>query len=182
MKAIMPVRRALGVRTVFNVLGPLCNPAAPAHMVVGAYAEPVARRMAGALAGMPLARAFVVHGALGWDEPTPVGPFLCLDVTPGRVVERMVDPLEHGVPRCSAADLAGGDVDHNAERLHALLGGRERGGARDALALGAGLALEVHGLAESLAEGVTLAHDAIDSGRAAAVLAGLTPVRRVAHA
>src|SRR5690606_18700077 len=79
MKAIAPVRAAMGVRTVFNILGPLSNPAEPPFHVTGAFTEPTARLMAEAMSGMPLQRAFVVHGSGGWDEPTPVGPFLLLD-------------------------------------------------------------------------------------------------------
>ena len=87
MKAIGPVRTAMGVRTVFNILGPLSNPAEPPFHVIGAFNEATARLMAQALSGLPLQRAFVVHGAGGWDEPTPLGPFLLLDVWPGRVEE-----------------------------------------------------------------------------------------------
>jgi len=183
MRAIMPVRRALGIRTVFNVLGPLSNPAAPAHMVVGAFSAPVARRTAEALSGMPVERTFVVHGALGWDEPTPVGPFLLLDVRPGQVRERVVDPADHGVARCTAEDLRGGDAEHNARHLRRLLSGRPGSsrGARDALVLGAGLALQASGRARDLDQGLVLAAAALDEGRAAAVIDALAPVRQVAH-
>src|SRR5690606_27807799 len=85
--AVVPTRRALGVRTVFNVLGPLTNPAAPPFQLVGAYDAEAARRMAAALARMPVERALVVHGHGGWDEATPCGPFLRLDVRDGRVEE-----------------------------------------------------------------------------------------------
>ncbi|MFW6039964.1 MAG: anthranilate phosphoribosyltransferase, partial [Gemmatimonadota bacterium] len=85
MKHVAQVRRALGVRTIFNLLGPLSNPAAPPYHVIGAWAEGVAARMADVLGGLPIERAFVVHGAPGWDEATPCGPFTLFDVAPGRV-------------------------------------------------------------------------------------------------
>ena len=85
MKAVAQARAALGVRTIFNILGPLTNPAAPPLYVIGAYSPEVARLMAEAVAGMPIERAFVVHGSHGWDEPTPVGPFMLFDVHQGHV-------------------------------------------------------------------------------------------------
>ena len=85
MKHIAPVRQALGVRTVFNVLGPLVNPAAPPFHVIGAFSDAMAALMAQTLAGMDIERVFVIHGAAGWDEATPVGPFVCYDVRPGSV-------------------------------------------------------------------------------------------------
>ncbi len=83
MKAVAQARAALGVRTIFNILGPLTNPASPPLYVIGAYSPQVARLMADAVSGMPIERAFVVHGSHGWDEPTPVGPFMLFDVRPG---------------------------------------------------------------------------------------------------
>ena len=92
MKAIMPVRTALGVRTVFNLLGPLTNPAAPPYQLIGAFSLAAARLMADTLAGMPIERAFVVHGEPGWDEATPVGEFALFDVRPGKVTETHRQP------------------------------------------------------------------------------------------
>ena len=97
MKAVVPIRGALSVRTVFNVLGPLTNPAAPPFQLIGAYSQPTARLMADTLSGMPLERAFVVHGDPGWDEATPAGEFLLFDVTPGRVRERVEEFRALGV-------------------------------------------------------------------------------------
>ena len=146
MKAVAPVRQALGVRTVFNLLGPLVNPAAPTHQLVGAYTPRAATLLAGALAGMGLERAFVVHGAPAWDEATPVGPFLLLDVLEGAVQERTVDPSEYGIPRCSPDDLQGGDPRENAHLLEQVLQG-EPGPRRDAVVLNAALVIQlVHNL------------------------------------
>ena len=171
MKAIGPVRQALGVRTLFNVLGPLTNPAAPPYMLVGAYSEPMAELMAGALAGLPgVKRAFVVHGAAGWDEPTPIGPFTLFDVQGGTVRRSVRTPADHGLATCTAEDLAGGDAAANAAAMRAVLEGRDRGAHRDALCLGAALALEVAGVASSPVDGLARAAAAIDDGRAAGVL------------
>lgn len=164
------VRRALGVRTVFNLLGPLVNPVAPPFQLVGAATPRAAELMAATLAGLPVTRAFVVHGSGGWDEPTPFGPFTCFDVRPGRVARTERDPAEAGLPRCAPGDLAGGDAAHNAAALRAVLAGEARGPHRDAVCLGAGLVLELAGAAGTLAEGVVAAAAAIDDGRAARLL------------
>ncbi len=169
MKALVPVRKALGVRTVFNILGPLTNPAEPPYMVVGAFSPDVAGLMAEALAGLPVERAFVVHGEPGWDEATPCGPFLLYDVRPGSVHREERDPAAVGIERCAPQDLAGGDAADNAGGLREALGGRA-GPHQDALALGAGLALEVSGRVRSLAEGVEAARTAIATGDAAELL------------
>lgn len=176
MKAIGPVRQALGVRTLFNVLGPLTNPAAPPYLLVGAYSEPMAELMASALAGLPgVRRAFVVHGAGGWDEPTPIGPFTLFEVQggahPAGAVRRSVrTPAAYGLATCMPQDLAGGDAMANAKALRAVLEGHDRGAHRDALCLGAALALEVAGVAATPVEGLARAAAAIDDGRAAGVL------------
>ena len=176
MKAIAPVRRALGMRTIFNLAGPLANPASPAFHVVGVYALETARMVADTLAGMPIERAFVIHGDPGWDEPTPVGPYHLLDVRPGSVVETVEDPQAFGIPRCPADALVGGDPQHNASRLRAVLEG-ERGPHRDAILLGAGLALRLFG--EDPESAIARAAAAIDGGAASHLLARLVEAARV---
>ena len=176
MKNIGPVRAALGVRTVFNILGPLANPATPPFHVIGAYSEEMAELMAETLAGMDAERSFVIHGAPGWDEATPVGPFLCFDVRPGEVERSVRDPKDAGLARCTAEDLLGGEAELNAERLRGALAGEDTPAHRDALALGAALALEVTGTAPDLGSGIEMARAAIDDGRAAALVAGLGSV------
>jgi anthranilate phosphoribosyltransferase len=173
MKAIAPVRSALGVRTVFNILGPLSNPAEPLFHVIGAFNEATARLMAQALAGLPLQRAFVVHGAGGWDEPTPLGPFLLLDVSPGQVRESRRSPADYGMSTCTEESLKGGDAEYNAAALTRVLRGEERGAHRDALVLSAALALEVSGMASAPRSAAQMAAAAIDDGRASALLAKL---------
>ncbi len=170
MKAIMPVRGALGVRTVFNMLGPLTNPAAPPFQLIGAFSPEAAKLMADTLAGMPIERAFVVHGEPGWDEATPVGEFILHDVRPGAVEETTRSPEDYGMQRCKAGELRGGDAKHNAAELTRVFSGEDRGPHRDALLMGTSLVLEVAGLAKDSAVGVALAREAIDGGVAAAFL------------
>ena len=173
LKALAPIRSALGVRTVFNMLGPLANPAEPAFHLIGAFDLAAAELLAQTLAHMSIERAFVVHGESGWDEPTPVGPFNLFDVRPGQVTRTMRDVGEFGLSRCAAAELAGGDAEHNARALRAVLQGEDRGAHRDALLLGTALVLELVGEATDPREGVAMAALAIDSGRARDLLNGL---------
>jgi anthranilate phosphoribosyltransferase len=174
MKAIMPVRQALGVRTVFNILGPLLNPAEPSFHLIGAYHIEVARLMADALSGMPLQRAYVVHGDPGWDEATPIGPFTLFDVSPGRVVSRVRSAEEFGLPPCVAQDLKGGDAAYNAQHLRAVLEGRDRSAHRNAIVLQAALVLELLGKANSPRAAAHMAEDGIESGAGRLLLEKLT--------
>ena len=178
MKEVAPVRRALGVRTVFNLLGPLTNPAEPPFGLIGAYSAEAAKLMAETLAGMPVQRVFVIHGEPGWDEATPVGPFELYDVQPGRVTRELRDPLELGLPRCSAADLAGGDAMHNAAGLRAVFEGRDSGAHRDAIVLNAALALEAAGAVPDARTGVAAALEAIRRGDASRLLERLAAFGR----
>jgi anthranilate phosphoribosyltransferase len=166
MKAIMPVRGALGVRTVFNILGPLANPAAPPFMLIGAFSRDMAKLMADTLSGMDIERAFVVHGEPGWDEATPAGDFVLFDVTPGAVKASTRTPEDYAMRRCAPAELKGGDAAHNAAELARVMTGEDDGPHRDALVMGASLVLELTGDAADLTEGVKMAADTIDSGRA----------------
>jgi len=179
-RAIAPVRTALGVRTVFNILGPLVNPAQPPLHLVGAYSLEVARLIADTFQGLPIERTFVVHGAGGWDEPTPVGPFTIFDVHPGAVQVGVRSPTDYGLPSCAAADLAGGDAAYNARALRAVLDGEERGAPRDCLLLGTALALEVAGVTSDPRAGVARAAEAIDSGAARRLLDALSARRQAA--
>ncbi|HTX23280.1 MAG TPA: anthranilate phosphoribosyltransferase [Steroidobacteraceae bacterium] len=170
MKALAPVRSALGVRTVFNLLGPLTNPAEPPLHVIGAPQRTEAQLIAETLAGMEIERAFVIHGAEGWDEPTPLGPFTLFDVRPGRVEVEVRSPSDYGLASCTRAGLAGGDAAHNAKALRAVLTGEDRGPHRDCLLLGAALALEVAGATPSRQAALEQAAQAIDGGAARRVL------------
>src|SRR5262252_5381896 len=179
---VAPVRAALGVRTVFNILGPLVNPAEPPLHLVGAFSLEVARLIAEAFQGLPIERTFVVHGAAGWGEPTPIGPFTLFDVRPGSVAVSVRSAAEYGLPPCSAADLAGGDAAHNARALKAVLRGVERGALPGCLLLVTALALEVTGLVRDPREGVARAVAAIDGGAAGRLLESLPQQRSLAAA
>lgn len=170
MKAVVPIRGALSVRTVFNILGPLTNPAAPPFQLIGAYSKKAASLMADTLAGMPLERAFVVHGEPGWDEATPAGDFCLFDVRPGVVTETTRSPEDYGLQRCRPHDLEGGDAEHNAKELIRVFSGEDKGAHRDALLMGVSLVLEVQGEVQDPVEGVAQAAAAIDDGRATAFL------------
>jgi anthranilate phosphoribosyltransferase len=170
MKVLAPVRSALGIRTVFNLLGPLTNPAAPRYLLVGAYDAPAAELMAGTLAGMGIERGWVVHGAAGWDEATPIGSFVAFDVAGDRITRREIDPEELGIARCTSLQLAGGDDKVNLEALIEVFEGRDFGPHRDTLALQCGLALTIAGRAQSVEGGIALACAVIDSGKALAWL------------
>jgi anthranilate phosphoribosyltransferase len=115
---------------------------------------------------MEAERAWVVHGAAGWDEATPIGPFLAFDVTRGEIRRQEIDPYELGLAPCGAADLAGGDAAANLVALRDVFEGRDRGAHRAALVLQCGLALFIAGRADSIPAGIEVAGSALDSGRA----------------
>ena len=165
MRHAAPVRRELATRTVFNVLGPLTNPAGARAQVVGVYAPELVPTIAEVLARLDAERAFVVHGAGGVDELSPAGPNLVCEVVDGRVRTREIDPLDFGIERCAAEELRGGDPAENAETIRRIFSGADDG-KRDAVLLNAAGAIAAGGLARDLAEGVGLAREAIDSGAA----------------
>jgi anthranilate phosphoribosyltransferase len=165
MRHAASVRRELATRTVFNVLGPLTNPAGARSQVVGVYSPELVRTIADVLASLGARRAFVVHGAHGIDELSPAGPNLVCEVVEGRVVERTIDPVELGVPRCAPAELAGGSPEENAATIRDVFAGAD-GGRRSAILLNAAGAVAAGGLARDLREGLELAREALDSGAA----------------
>lgn len=163
-----PVRRELRVPTVFNFLGPLCNPARPFAQAVGVSDPRMLPLMAEVLARRGV-RAKLFRGRDGLDELTTTGVSAVFDVREGVVREAELDPAEVGLPRADAADLRGGDADEAAQIARAVLRG-ESGARRDVVLLNAGAALEVAGAAASLGEGIERAARSIDEGSAAAVL------------
>ncbi len=177
LTALRTLRRTLGIRTIFNILGPLLNPARPPYAVIGAPSLQIAKLMSDAIVGMEFRRAFVIHGSHDWDEPTPLGPFTIFEITNGDVHTDQRDPAYFGLPRCTTEDLAGGEPDHNAARLCDALAGK-KGAHRDALMLGAALALEVTGRAGEFADGLSIAAETIDSGAADEFLERLTKATR----
>jgi anthranilate phosphoribosyltransferase len=176
MKHAAPVRRELAARTVFNVLGPLTNPAGAGAQVVGVYSPDLVRTLAEVLAALGASRAFVVHGAAGIDELSPAGPNLVCEVVDGAVREREIDPLELGVPRCAPEELRGGSPEENAAAIREVFAGAN-GGRRDAILLNAAGAVAAGGHAEDLREGLELARQAVDSGAARERLEALIAFR-----
>jgi anthranilate phosphoribosyltransferase len=162
-----PVRRELATRTVFNVLGPLTNPAGARAQIVGVYDASLVRTIAEVLARLGARRAFVVHGAFGVDELSPAGPNLLCEVVDGGVHERELDPLDLGVPRCAPEALRGGSPAENAAAIRAIFAGEEQGARRDAILLNAAGAIAAGGHAEDIRDGLELARQTIDSGAAA---------------
>jgi anthranilate phosphoribosyltransferase len=163
MRHAAPVRRELATRTVFNVLGPLTNPAGARAQVVGVFAPDLVRTLAEVLAQLGSHRAFVVYGADGIDELSPAGPNLVCEVVDGAVVERTIDPLDLGVPRCDPNDLRGGTPKENAETLRLVFAGAD-GGARDAILLNAAGAIAAAGHAGDLREGLEIARGTLAGG------------------
>jgi anthranilate phosphoribosyltransferase len=162
-----PVRRELATRTVFNVLGPLTNPAGARAQIVGVYEPSLVRTIAEVLARLGARRAFVVHGAFGVDELSPAGPNLVCEVVDGGVREREVDPLDLGMPRCAPEELRGGSPAANAAALRAIFAGEEQGARRDAVLLNAAGAIAAGGQADDLRDGLEFARETLDSGAAA---------------
>ncbi len=169
MRHAAPVRRELATRTVFNVLGPLTNPAGARAQVIGVYAPELVRTVAEVVAELGADRAFVVHGFAGIDELSPAGPNHVCEVNGGSVTERIVDGDELGVPRCAPEELRGGSPEDNARAIRDVFGGAA-GGARDAILLNAAGAIAAAGQAADLRDGLAAATEAIDSGAAAARL------------
>lgn len=166
MRHAAPVRRELGARTVFNLIGPLTNPAGARAQIMGVYSPEVAPTVAEAIALLGATRAFVVHGAGGVDELSPAGPNLVYEVVGEDVRERHVDPADLGIDRSEPEELRGGNPAENAEAIRRVLAG-ESGARRDAILLNAAATLAAGGVADDLQDGLDLARDAVDSGAAA---------------
>jgi anthranilate phosphoribosyltransferase len=166
MRHAASVRKELATRTVFNVLGPLTNPAGARAQVVGVYSADLVRMIAEVLAHLGARKAFVVHGAGGIDELSPVGPNVVCEVVDDMVRERRLDPQEElGLPRCTVEELRGGSPRENAQAILDVFAG-EDGGKRNAILLNAAGAIAAAGHAADLREGLELAREAVDSGAA----------------
>ena len=172
MKHVMAARREMGIRTVFNMLGPLTNPAGANAQVIGVYSDALTEPLARALAELGTLRAFVVHGDDGLDEISNTGPSHISEVHEGVVRSSTVRPEDFGLPRASLRDLRGGDREENAEIVRRVLAA-EAGPRRDIVLMNAAAAIVVGGKAHDFKEGVALAAHSIDSGAAAAKLANL---------
>jgi anthranilate phosphoribosyltransferase len=165
MKYAGGVRRELATRTIFNILGPLTNPAGARCQMIGVYSKELVRPIAEALVQLGSERAFVVHGAGGLDELSPIGRNDVCEVRHGEVIERVIDPLDLGVPRCQLAELHGGDSVANAAAIREVFQG-SNGGRRNAILLNAAGAIAAAGLAEDLAEGLEIATETVASRKA----------------
>jgi anthranilate phosphoribosyltransferase len=169
MKHAGPTRRELGIRTAFNLLGPLTNPAGAARQIVGVPRPELTELVARALAGLGSERAWVVHGADGLDEISTTGYTKVSEARDGWVRTFYLHPAEVGLPKASPESLKGGDPAANAEITRRVLAG-ERGPARDIVAFNAGAMLLVAERARNLREGIAEAAAVLDSGKAAAAL------------
>ncbi len=169
MKFAGPVRRELKMRTVFNLLGPLVNPARASRQLIGAPSPSAARLMAEALAGLGTLRAFVVHGHDGLDEVSTTGPTDVWEVTPAGVEKHLWTPADFGVKPATLKELAGGDPASNARLIERILG-KEPGAPRDIVIVNAAAGLMTANLAEGARAAAAMAAQAIDSGAAAAKL------------
>jgi anthranilate phosphoribosyltransferase len=169
MKHAIGPRREMGVRTVFNLLGPLTNPAGAQSQVIGVYAPELTEMVARVLGALGSRGAFVVHGADGLDEFSTTGPNKVSRLIDGRVENGVVDAISLGLPRASLSDLMGGDAEENAAITRSILAG-EPGPRRDVVLLNAAASLVAAGAAGSLSEGLLKAAMSIDSGAASARL------------
>ncbi len=172
MKYAIGPRREIGIRTVFNILGPLTNPAGATAQLLGVYDGSLGETLANVLKALGTTRAFVVHGKDGQDEISLTGPTKVSELRDGKVTTYTITPELFGMSRATIEQLVGGDPEQNAGIAQKILAG-EKGPHRDAVLLNAGAAIAAAGLADDIATGTTAAAAAIDSGAAAAKLAAL---------
>ena len=177
MKHAIGPRREIGIRTIFNILGPLTNPARADSQVMGVYREDLVDKLAHVLANLGCRKGFVVCGSDGMDEITLTGPTRVATVTAAGVSISDITPEEFGLQRCPMAALRGGDALGNAAIVRGILNG-ERGPRRDVVLLNAGYALVAAGTCVTVGEGIARAAAALDSGAAAAKLAALVELTR----
>ena len=175
MKHAVGPRRELATRTVFNILGPLTNPAGAKRQLLGVFDSALTEALAGVLRELGSERALVVHGSDGLDEITLTGPTQVSELKDGQISTRQIHPEDFGLRVASAEALKGGDADHNARILRGVLDGEE-GPQRDVVLLNAAAAIVVGGLAEDISAGLEVARESIDSGKARQALDGLIEV------
>jgi len=178
MKHAIGPRREIGIRTIFNILGPLTNPAGADRQVLGVYRADLVEILARVLAGLGCRRGYVVHGDDGMDELTLTGPTRIAEIRDGQVTLASVTPEQFGLRRCDLSELQGGDAVRNAAIVRAVLAG-EPGPKRDVVLLNAGFALVAAGVVEAVADGIARAAAAIDNGAALARLERLAALTSV---
>ncbi|MGH7795084.1 MAG: anthranilate phosphoribosyltransferase [Candidatus Binatia bacterium] len=172
MKYAVQPRRDIGIRTIFNILGPLTNPALATHQLIGIYSGELVAVIAHVLKNLGSARAMVVHGLEGLDEISLSGPTQVAELRDGEVKEYAVEPEQFGLKRCALEQLHGGNAEQSAVIVRGVLDGRQ-GPARDVVLLNSGAALYVSGSAATIQDGIRLAAESIDSGKARQKLADL---------
>jgi len=177
MRVVAPIRKALGIRTIFNLVGPLANPASLAFQLVGVSEARWLGPMAEALVKLGMRHGLVVHGEDGLDEVTTTGPTTILEVSAGAITEGRLDPATVGLPRATLEALRGGDAPHNARMARTCLAGAPSA-IQDVVVFNAGCAIYVADQAPTIREGVANAREALASGRAAQVL---ERVRELTH-
>lgn len=170
MKYVGAIRKELGFRTVFNILGPLTNPGNPSHYLLGVYDQYLVEPLAKVLASLGVKNGIVVYGTDKMDEISASAPTRVCEFRDGWYKSYKIAPEDFGLTRCQKSDLVGGTPEENAQITLDILSGKEQGGRRNAVLLNAGAALYVGGAAASIADGVKLAAELIDSGKALAKL------------
>ncbi len=170
MKFVGSIRRELGFRTVFNILGPLTNPANPKRQLLGVYDEYLIEPLAQVLSGLGVKRGMVVYGREKLDEISAAGETAVCEFKDGWFKTYVIKPEDFGLARCEKNDLKGGTPAENAQITRDILSGKEKGGKRDTVLMNAGAALYISDKAESLKAGIELAKELIDSGKASEVL------------
>lgn len=165
MKYVAPVRKELGIRTLFNILGPLANPAHATSQLLGVYNEELVEPMAKVLNQLDVKNATVVHGQDGFDEVSASAPTTIAEVIDGKVKKYEITPEEFGIKRCDKLDVIGGTPEENAQITRDVLNGK-KGARRDVVLLNSGVAIHTARPDISIAEGIKMAQDAIDSGTA----------------
>ena len=178
MKYVGAIRKELGFRTVFNILGPLTNPASPKVQLLGVYDEYLAEPLAQVLMDLGVRRGMVVYGQDKLDEISMSSPTTVCEFQNGWFKRYIITPEDFGLTRCEKSDLVGGSPAENAAITRAILAGEDRGPKRGAVLMNAGAALYLADKAQTIAQGVELAGELIDSGAAAAVLDRLIEVSR----
>ena len=179
MKYAVQPRRDIGIRTVFNLLGPLTNPAMATHQLIGLYSGDLVGMIAHVLKNLGSVCAMVVHGMEGLDEISLCGPTKVAELRGGQVREYIVEPEQFGLKCCRMEDLHGGNAEQSAAIVRAVLQG-DKGPARDVVLLNGGAALYVGGSAATIQDGMRLAAESIDSGKASEKLARLVEMTNVA--
>ncbi|MDR2860239.1 MAG: anthranilate phosphoribosyltransferase [Elusimicrobiota bacterium] len=166
MKIVSPVRKDLGIRTVFNIIGPLSNPAGAKYQLLGVYDDALVEPLAQVLLNLGLKRAAVVHGHDGSDEITLTGETRVCEVYDGKLKNYFIDPEDFGFKKCKLSDLVGGDPKENAQIAIDVLSGKDKGAKRDVVLLNSGVCIYLAKEGISIKEGIALAAESIDSGKA----------------